>query len=97
MSPMPGLTDTIGAFGSLALAVAALLIILGAPVIVVLAIRALWYRHVYIGRSAELEKLIWQLHRIASALEQQQQPANHDTPPARPREAAPVSLSMFGR
>lgn len=97
MSPMPALTDTIGAFGALSLAVAGLLLIFGAPVIVVLAIRALWYRHVYIGRSAELEKLIWQLHRIASALEQQQatpqqtETLHSETPPR------PIPLSMFGR
>jgi hypothetical protein len=29
----------------------------------------LYYRHVYLGRSRELEKLVWQLHRIATALE----------------------------
>ena len=34
-----------------------------------LAIRFLYYRHVYLGRSRELDKLVWQLHRIATALE----------------------------
>jgi hypothetical protein len=38
---------------------------IGLPIIVVLAIRFLWYRHVYLGRSRELDKLVWQLHRIA--------------------------------
>lgn len=97
MSPIPGLTDTIGAFGSLALAVAGLLLILGAPVIVALLIRALWYRHVYVGRSAELEKLIWQLHRIATALEQAQSTPAAVEQPHKESTPRPVALSMFGR
>jgi hypothetical protein len=44
---------------------------LGLPIFLVLAIRFLWDRNLYLGRSKELEKLIWQLHRIASSLEQQ--------------------------
>ena len=43
----------------------------GLPILVVLAIRFLWDRNLYLGRSKELEKLIWQLHRIASAMEHQ--------------------------
>lgn len=42
---------------------------IGLPILVVLSIRFLWDRNVNLGRSKELEKLIWQLHRIASALE----------------------------
>jgi hypothetical protein len=41
------------------------------PILVVLSIRFLWDRNLNLGRSKELEKLIWQLHRIASALEHQ--------------------------
>jgi hypothetical protein len=37
----------------------------------VLSIRFLWERNLTLGRSKELEKLIWQLHRIASAMEHQ--------------------------
>src|SRR5271170_4877936 len=37
----------------------------------VLSIRFLWERTLNLGRSKELEKLIWQLHRIASAMESQ--------------------------
>src|SRR5271170_597216 len=37
----------------------------------VLSIRFLWERSLNLGRSKELEKLIWQLHRIASAMEHQ--------------------------
>jgi hypothetical protein len=42
---------------------------IGLPIIVILAIRFLYHRHMYVGRSRELDKLIWQLHRIATALE----------------------------
>ena len=44
---------------------------IGLPVLMVLSIRFLWERSLNLGRSKELEKLIWQLHRIASAMEHQ--------------------------
>lgn len=44
---------------------------IGLPILVVLSIRFLWDRNLNLGRSKELEKLIWQLHRIASAMERQ--------------------------
>ena len=44
---------------------------IGLPILIVLSIRFLWDRNLNLGRSKELEKLIWQLHRIASALEHQ--------------------------
>jgi hypothetical protein len=44
---------------------------IGLPILFVLAIRFLWDRSLNLGRSKELEKLIWQLHRIASAMEHQ--------------------------
>jgi uncharacterized membrane protein len=44
---------------------------IGLPIVFVLAIRFLWERSLSLGRSRELEKLIWQLHRIASAMEHQ--------------------------
>ncbi len=44
---------------------------IGLPIVLVLAIRFLWDRNLNLGRSKELEKLIWQLHRIASAMEHQ--------------------------
>jgi hypothetical protein len=43
----------------------------GLPILLVLSIRFLWDRKLNLGRSKELEKLIWQLHRIASAMEHQ--------------------------
>jgi hypothetical protein len=44
---------------------------IGLPILIVLSIRFLWDRNLNLGRSKELEKLIWQLHRIASAMEHQ--------------------------
>lgn len=41
------------------------------PILAVLSIRFLWDRNLNLGRSKELEKLIWQLHRIASVMEHQ--------------------------
>lgn len=42
---------------------------IGLPILFILAIRFLWDRQLGVGHSRELEKLIWQLHRIASAME----------------------------
>jgi len=44
---------------------------IGLPIVFVLAIRFLWERQLSFGRSKDLDKLIWQLHRIASAMEHQ--------------------------
>jgi hypothetical protein len=44
---------------------------IGLPIVLVLSIRFLLDRTLNLGRSKELEKLIWQLHRIASAMEHQ--------------------------
>src|SRR5215471_16513334 len=44
----------------------------GLPILFVLAMRFLWDRNLKLDRSKELEKLIWQLHRIATAMEHQQ-------------------------
>lgn len=44
---------------------------IGLPILVVLSIRFLWDRSLHLGRSKEFEKLIWQLHRIATAMEHQ--------------------------
>ena len=54
---------------------------IGLPIVMVLAIRFLWDRNLNLGRSKELEKLIWQLHRIASAMEHQ---LNLSFPPVQP-------------
>jgi hypothetical protein len=44
---------------------------IGLPIVFVLAIRFLWERQLSLGRSKDLDKLIWQLHRIASSMEHQ--------------------------
>ena len=44
---------------------------IGLPILLLLAFRFLWDRNLKLARSKDLEKLIWQLHRIASAMEHQ--------------------------
>jgi hypothetical protein len=65
---------------------------IGLPIVLVLSIRFLLDRNLNLGRSKELEKLIWQLHRIASAMEQQMNlsssAAQLDT--QKPRDVAPL-------
>jgi hypothetical protein len=65
---------------------------LGLPVVVVLSIRFLWDRKVNLGRSKELEKLIWQLHRIASAMEHQM---NLSFPAVQPGTEEPRDLAYL--
>ena len=56
---------------SLLLTVVLVTLAVGLPILVVLSTHFLWDRKLNLGRSKELEKLIWQLHRIASAMEHQ--------------------------
>jgi hypothetical protein len=63
------MTQPLGSLDPLLSEVVLVTLAIGLPIIMVLAIRFLWYRDLNIGRSKELEKLIWQLHRIATALE----------------------------
>jgi hypothetical protein len=65
---------------------------IGLPILMVLAIRFLWDRTLNVGRSKELEKLIWQLHRIASALEQQM---NLSFPAVQPGTEEPRDLAYL--
>jgi hypothetical protein len=64
---------------------------IGLPIVLVLSIRFLWDRNLNLGRSKELEKLIWQLHRIASAMENQMNISSSVAEPAtqKPRDVAP--------
>jgi hypothetical protein len=62
---------TLPPFESLLVTIVLVALALGLPILTALAIRFLWDRQLYLGRSKELEKLIWQLHRIASAMEHQ--------------------------
>jgi len=65
---------------------------IGLPVLFVLAIRFLWDRSLHLGRSKELEKLIWQLHRIASAMEHQM---NLSFPPVQPGTEEPRDIAYL--
>lgn len=65
---------------------------IGLPILFVLAIRFLWDRNLQLGRSKELEKLIWQLHRIASAMEHQ---LNLSFPAVQPGTEEPSDLAYL--
>ena len=65
------MTQALTPFESLLMTIVLVTLAIGLPILLVLAIRFLWDRNLYLGRSKELEKLIWQLHRIASAMEHQ--------------------------
>jgi hypothetical protein len=65
------MTPSLGSIDPMLITVVLATMAIGLPILVVLGIRFLWDRSLYLGRSKELEKLIWQLHRIASALEHQ--------------------------
>jgi hypothetical protein len=64
----------------------------GLPIVMVLAIRFLWDRTLNLGRSKELEKLIWQLHRVASAMESQM---NLSFPAVQPGTEEPRDLAYL--
>ena len=65
---------------------------IGLPILIVLSIRFLWDRSLNLGRSKELEKLIWQLHRIASAMEHQM---NLSFPAIQPGTEEPRDLAYL--
>jgi hypothetical protein len=65
---------------------------IGLPILVVLSTRFLWDRKLNLGRSKELEKLIWQLHRIASAMEHQM---NLSFPAVQPGTEEPHDLAYL--
>lgn len=63
------MTPSASPLDSLLMTIVLATLAIGLPILMVLSIRFLWDRNLNIGRSKEMEKLIWQLHRIASALE----------------------------
>jgi hypothetical protein len=65
------MTPSISSLDSLLITIVLATLALGLPILLVLSFRFLWDRSLHLGRSKELEKLIWQLHRIASAMEHQ--------------------------
>jgi hypothetical protein len=62
------------------------------PILMLLAIRFLWDRNWHLGRSKESEKLIWQLHRIASVMEHQM---NLSFPAVQPGTEEPHDLAYL--
>src|SRR5215469_5613509 len=64
----------------------------GLPILIVLSVRFLWDRNLHLGRSKELEKLIWQLHRIATALEHQM---NLSFPAVQPGTEEPHDIAFL--
>jgi hypothetical protein len=86
------LTQSLTPLDSLLFTVVLATLAIGLPILLVLSIRFLWDRHVNIGRSKELEKLIWQLHRIASAMEHQM---NLSFPAVQPGTEEPRDLAYL--
>ena len=83
------MTPSLSSLDSLLLTVVLAMLAIGLPIVLVLSIRFLWDRHLHLGRSREFEKLIWQLHRIASAMEHQ---LNLAFPPVQPGTEEPRDL-----
>jgi hypothetical protein len=80
---------SLSSLDSLLLTIVLATLAVGLPIVLVLAIRFFWDRSLHLGRSKELEKLIWQLHRIASAQEHQ---LNLAFPPVQPGTEEPRDL-----
>lgn len=102
------MTQSLPSLDSLFQSIVLATLAVGLPILFVLAIRFLWDRNLKISRSKDLEKLIWQLHRIASALEHQLslpstpvQPGTEEPrdliylqqPPAQPTAATPSAAT----
>ena len=86
------MTQSLTPLGSLLLNIVLATLAVGLPILLVLAIRFLWDRNLNLGRSKELEKLIWQLHRIASAMEHQM---NLSFPAVQPGTEEPRDLAYL--
>jgi len=86
------MTPSISSLDSLLRTIVLATLAIGLPILLVLAIRFLWDRSLNLGRSKELEKLIWQLHRIASAMEHQ---LNLSFPAVQPGTEEPRDLAYL--
>jgi hypothetical protein len=86
------LTQSLTPLDSLLFNIVLATLAIGLPILVVLSIRFLWDRNLNLGRSKELEKLIWQLHRIASAMEHQM---NLSFPAVEPGTEEPRDLAYL--
>ena len=76
----------------LLVAIVLAILAVGLPVLLVMSIRFMGDRRLNIGRSKEFEKLIWQLHRIATALEHQ---LNLSFPAVQPGTEEPRDLAYL--
>src|SRR5215469_17476184 len=86
------MTQTISSPDPLLINIVLLTLAIGLPILVVLSIRFLWDRNLHLGRSKELEKLIWQLHRIATAMEHQM---NLSFPAVQPGSEDPRDIAFL--
>jgi hypothetical protein len=86
------LTQSLTPLDSLLFTVVLATLAIGLPILLVLSVRFLWDRNLNLGRSKELEKLIWQLHRIASAMEHQM---NLSFPAVQPGTEEPRDLAYL--
>ncbi len=86
------MTQSLSSLDSLLLTIVLATLAIGLPILGVLSIRFLWDRKVNLGRSKELEKLIWQMHRIASAMEHQM---NLSFPAVQPGTEEPRDLAYL--
>ena len=86
------MTQSLTPLDSLLLDIVLATLAIGLPILMVLSIRFLWDRNLNLGRSKELEKLIWQLHRIASAMEHQM---NLSFPAVQPGTEEPRDLAFL--
>jgi hypothetical protein len=86
------MTPSISSLDSLLITIVLATLAIGLPIVLVLSIRFLWDRSLNLGRSKESEKLIWQLHRIASAMEHQM---NLSFPAVQPGTEEPHDLAYL--
>jgi hypothetical protein len=86
------MNQSVAPLDSLLLTIVLATLAVSLPILFVMAIRFLWDRSLSVGRSKELEKLIWQLHRIASAMEHQM---NLKFPAVQPGTEEPRDLAFL--
>jgi len=86
------MTQTISSPDPLLINIVLITLAVGLPILTVLLVRFLWDRNLHLGRSKELEKLIWQLHRIATALEHQM---NLSFPAVQPGTEEPRDIAFL--
>jgi len=86
------MTPSLTPLDSMLLTIVLAILAIGLPVFFVMAIRFFWERKLSVGRSKDFEKLIWQLHRIASALEHQ---LNLSFPAVQPGTEEPRDLAYM--